>query len=63
MADRRKFPMTCCTISYMDKHVDAGQMNAKGLQDTHAYTLIGAKTVTLADLSTERLLKIRNPYG
>ena len=55
--------MTCCTLSYIDKHVDAGQMNAKGLQDTHAYTLIGAKTVTLADLSTERLLKIRNPYG
>ena len=31
--------------------------------DAHAYTLVGAKTIILADCSEERLLKIRNPYG
>ena len=31
--------------------------------DAHEYTLIGAKEITLDDCSTERLIKIRNPYG
>jgi len=31
--------------------------------DAHEYTLIGVKEITLDDCSTERLIKIRNPYG
>lgn len=55
--------MCVSTISESDKDVTQGQIQAQGLVDNHAYTLIGAKEITLDDLSTERLLQVRNPYG
>ena len=38
-------------------------MKKVGLVDAHAYTLIGAKTITLDNGQEERLLQIRNPWG
>ena len=62
-SDRKKMPMCCCTYSEADNQVTRRQIQEAGLQDCHAYSLIGAKIVTTADLVEHRLLKIRNPYG
>ena len=62
-SDRKKMPMCCCTYSQADNQVTRRQIQEAGLQDCHAYSLIGAKIVTNADLVEHRLLKIRNPYG
>ena len=34
-----------------------------GLVDAHAYSLIGAKLITLDNGTTEKLIQIRNPWG
>ena len=39
------------------------EVAASGLQDSHAYTLIGAYNIIQDDLKEVRLLKVRNPYG
>ena len=39
------------------------EVAASGLQDSHAYTLIGAYNIVQDDLKEVRLLKVRNPYG
>ena len=44
-ADRRGFPATCCTFSKVDKDVGKKELYSMGLQDSHAYTLIGAKEI------------------
>ena len=44
-ADRRGFPATCCTFSQVDKDVGKKELYSMGLQDSHAYTLIGAKEI------------------
>ena len=62
-ADKRKFPMCCATYAAADKDVDAEDVKGAGLQDAHAYTLIGAKKIVLENLNEVRLLKVRNPYG
>ena len=62
-ADKRGYPMCCCTFSSADKDVSKQEVEASGLQDGHAYTLIGAHVITLENLQEVRLLKIRNPYG
>lgn len=36
---------------------------ANGLVAGHAYTIIGVKTITLADGTKQRLIKARNPWG
>ena len=38
-------------------------MKEAGLVDSHAYTLVAAKEITLDNLSIEKLVKVRNPYG
>ena len=63
MADRRKFAMCCSTYSGADKDVDSQDVLESGLQDGHAYTLIGVKEIIKDDMKIERLLKVRNPYG
>jgi len=64
ISDKKKFPMCACTSSDNDTHVTRRQVETKGLQDGHAYTVIGAKEITLAkDLSKVRLVKVRNPWG
>jgi len=38
-------------------------MEAAGIVDAHAYTLIGVKEITKDDGKKEKLLKVRNPWG
>jgi len=62
-ADKKGFPMCCCTFSSQDNDVTNAEVTAAGLQDSHAYTLIGAYNIVQDDLKEVRLLKVRNPYG
>ena len=62
-ADKRKYPMCSCTFANADKDVNQQEMREAGLVDSHAYTLVAAREIILDDLSTARLVKIRNPYG
>lgn len=56
--------MCCSIISGNDQDVDNALVENEGLVDNHAYTLIGAKKIILDNNdTTERLIKIRNPYG
>ena len=65
MADKKRFAMCCSIYSSQDEEVDQSGVKEAGLVDNHAYTLIGAKTIFLDQKGseTERLIKIRNPYG
>lgn len=38
-------------------------MQAAGIVDAHAYTLIGVKEITCDDGKKEKLFKVRNPWG
>ena len=55
--------MCCSTFSAADKDVTKAEVTESGLQDGHAYTLIGAFNIKLDNLKEVKLLKIRNPYG
>ena len=50
-ADKRKFPMCCCTFAKIDKDVNAEELKEAGLVDSHAYTLVAAREILLDDLS------------
>ena len=63
ISDQKKMPMCCCTYAAADNQVTRKQIQDNGLQDCHAYSLIGARIVTDADLVEHRLVKVRNPYG
>ena len=64
-ADKKNYAMCCSVFSAMDKDVENTAIKDAGLVDEHAYTLIGAKTIYLNERGseTEKLIKIRNPYG
>ena len=56
-----------CTAVASQADGDGGLENSAvksvGLVDAHAYSLIGAKIITLDSGKTERLIQIRNPWG
>lgn len=62
-SDNLKFPMCTAVASQVDADVSKSNVKSVGLVDAHAYSLIGAKLLTLDNGKTERLVKIRNPWG
>lgn len=63
-ADSKGFPMCCAANSDQEAgNIDEVGMSKQGLVDKHAYTLIGVKEITLDSGKTERLIKVRNPWG
>lgn len=64
-ADQQKFPM-CTAVASQAEEVSGlthKQMKSVGLVDAHAYSLISAKEIKLKNGKTERILKVRNPWG
>ena len=55
--------MATAVASQVDDSLSSSTVVKEGLVDAHAYSLIGAKVITLDDGRTERLVKVRNPWG
>lgn len=55
--------MCTSTFSKLTEDVSEKDLDEQGLIDNHSYTLMGVFKVTLDDMSEERLVKVRNPYG
>ena len=55
--------MCTAVASQTNEDLNKKQVKSVGLVDAHAYSLIGAKLVTLDNGKTERLIQIRNPWG
>ena len=62
-SDEMKFPMCTAVASQTDETLSNQAVKSVGLVDAHAYSLIGAKLITLDNGKTERLIQIRNPWG
>ena len=63
-SDQQKFPMCTAVASQTDDDLTNANVKSVGLVDAHAYSLIGAKLITLDDKgNTERLVQVRNPWG
>lgn len=59
-----KFPMCTAVASQVEgDNMTSAKVKSVGLVDAHAYSLIGAKLITLDNGKTERLIQIRNPWG
>jgi calpain-15 len=61
-AEEKHFVMCCAVASAADPMRDPSDMKAVGLVDGHAYSLLGAKTVSRNGVE-HRILKVRNPWG
>ena len=56
--------MCTAVASQTDDDLTNANVKSVGLVDAHAYSLIGAKLITLDDKgNTERLVQVRNPWG
>ena len=55
--------MCTSVASQTDETLSTKAVKSVGLVDAHAYSLIGAKLITLDNGKTERLIQIRNPWG
>ena len=56
--------MMCSAVaSDSDPLMTSTDMKAVGLVDSHAYSLLGAMTVTDSEGSSIKLVKVRNPWG
>ncbi len=62
-ADEKTYPMCTAVASEVDADVGRSSVKRVGLVDAHAYSLIGAKLITLDNGKTEKLIQIRNPWG
>jgi hypothetical protein len=54
--------MCTAVASQADVNLSSSDMKAVGLVDGHAYSLMAAKVIRL-EKGTERIVKIRNPWG
>ena len=55
-SDQMKFPMCTSVASQTDETLTSKAVKSVGLVDAHAYSLIGAKLITLDNGKTERLI-------
>ena len=55
--------MATSVASVTDEDLSKSEVKRAGLVDAHAYSLIGAKLITLDNGKTERLVQVRNPWG